>query len=109
VAGDVRNSEHFLIPVKIIRSDHRSHAFFSLILLANRFNSAYDLMLNTGKWSGGDTSKGRRLFCVVEKCKIIGLQKFPPQKERAVRGIGVPSFLWLLLHKADSTKFYRLL
>jgi hypothetical protein len=28
-----------------------------LILLANRFNSAYYLLLNTGEWSGGEASK----------------------------------------------------
>jgi hypothetical protein len=31
---------------------------FPLILLANRFNTPYYLWLNTGEWSGGETSGG---------------------------------------------------
>jgi hypothetical protein len=48
------------------KNDRQSGYDFFLILLANRFNSAYYLLLNTGDWSGGETSSGCRLLGVVE-------------------------------------------
>jgi hypothetical protein len=47
---------YFLIFVKVIPNDQWSYCDLFLIVLANRFNSAYYLLLNTGKWSGGETS-----------------------------------------------------
>jgi len=46
-----------------------------LILLANRFNSPYYLLLNAGEWSGGETSSGCRWLGVVETRQIVGLRK----------------------------------
>jgi hypothetical protein len=47
---------YFFIVVKVIKGD-QNRAFDSfLIFLAKRFNSAYDLLLNTGLWSGGESS-----------------------------------------------------
>jgi hypothetical protein len=51
-----RLPDYFFTGVKVISNDHKSPFDFFLILLANRFNSAYYLLLNTGKWSGGETS-----------------------------------------------------
>jgi hypothetical protein len=51
-----RLPDYFFTGVKVIRNDQKSPFDFFLISLANRFNSAYYLLLNTGKWSGGETS-----------------------------------------------------
>jgi hypothetical protein len=52
-----RLPDYFFTDVKVIWNDHQSSFDFFLISLANRFNSAYYLLLNTGKRSGGETSK----------------------------------------------------
>jgi len=49
--------QYFLILVKVIGCDHGSYFVYFLISLAKRFNSAYYLLLNAGRWSGGETSK----------------------------------------------------
>jgi hypothetical protein len=49
---------NFLTALKLYGYDHRSGYESLLILLAKRFNTAYDLLLNTGLWSGGETSSG---------------------------------------------------
>jgi len=54
-------SGYFFILVKAICNDHRSRFDFLLILLANRFNSAYYLVLNTGNHSGIETSKQEKV------------------------------------------------
>jgi hypothetical protein len=78
---------YFFICVKVIRNDRWSRYDFLLILLANRFNSAYYLLLNTGKWSGGETSKRlTSLLGVVETRQIVGLRKFPQRMHTAVGG-----------------------
>ena len=51
-----RLPSYFLILVKVIRNDQRSYFDLLLIFLAKRFNTAYYLLLNTGDWSGGETS-----------------------------------------------------
>jgi hypothetical protein len=52
---------YFFYFVKVIviwiTSKRASYDSF-LILLAKRFNTAYYLLLITGNWSGGETSKG---------------------------------------------------
>jgi len=58
MGGGLGGVGHFLIPVKVTFNDRGSCCDFFQIVVANRFNSAYDLRLNTGKWSGGETSKG---------------------------------------------------
>jgi len=45
--------------LKLSAHDRRSRCVFFLISLANRFNSAYDLLLHNRDWSGGETSKVR--------------------------------------------------
>jgi hypothetical protein len=71
-----RLPHYFFTGVKVIRNDLKSPFDFFLILLANRFNSAYYLLLNTGKWSGGETSKAIGYGClgVVETRQIVGLR-----------------------------------
>jgi hypothetical protein len=49
---------NFLTALKLCRHDLKSCYECLLIFLANRFNTAYDLLLNTGNWSGGETSSG---------------------------------------------------
>ena len=46
---------YFFIYVKVIQNDQQSPYDFFLIFLANRFNRPYYRLLNTGKWSGGET------------------------------------------------------
>ena len=53
----VRLPSYFLICVKVILNDLQSYSDCFLIFLAKRFNTAYYLVLNTGDWSGGETSK----------------------------------------------------
>jgi hypothetical protein len=63
--------------LKLSGNDQWSGYDFFLIPLANRFNSAYYLLLNTGKWSGGETrNRLKRLSGVVETRQIAGLLKF---------------------------------
>ena len=54
--------ENFLTTLNLYEYDPRSHYECFLIFLAKRFNTAYDLLLITGDWSGGETSK------VVDVC-----------------------------------------
>jgi len=49
--------DYFFIFVKVIENDQGSYYDSFLILLAKRFNSAYYLLLDTGKASGGEASK----------------------------------------------------
>jgi hypothetical protein len=68
---------YFFIFVKVIENDQGSYYDSFLILLAKRFNSAYYLLLDTGKASGGEASKvWLTLSRVVEKRQIHGLPKF---------------------------------
>ena len=48
---------NFLTTLNLSEYDRRSYSESSLIFLAKRFNTAYDLLLITGDWSGGETSK----------------------------------------------------
>ncbi|MGO9085768.1 MAG: hypothetical protein ACLQBK_11115 [Candidatus Sulfotelmatobacter sp.] len=71
---------YFFIFVKVIENDQGSYYDSFLILLAKRFNSAYYLLLDTGKASGGEASKvWLTLSRVVEKRQIHGLLKFTPR------------------------------
>jgi hypothetical protein len=47
----------------------RASLTFSLIFVANRFNTPYYLGLNTGEWSGGETNK------VVDVCGCGGYRQ----------------------------------
>ncbi|SPF31647.1 hypothetical protein SBA1_100094 [Candidatus Sulfotelmatobacter kueseliae] len=80
-----RLPDYFFIPVKVIQHDHWSHYDSFLIPLAKRFNSAYYLLLNTGRVFGVESSQVRlTLSRVVEKRQIHGLPKFTPQCSCAV-------------------------
>jgi len=76
---------YFFICVKVIWNDYESPYDFFLISLANRFNTAYYRLLNTGKWSGGETSKHRLTFSWVwwkrAKCRA---PKFTQRTHAAV-------------------------
>jgi hypothetical protein len=67
---------YFFIFVKVIRdrqNDQWSYYDFFLILLANRFNSAYYLLLDTGNWSGGETSIWLTFVeCSGKRAKLSG-------------------------------------
>ena len=56
VAGVVTGYSFILVKVIVEGAKIRRWTYELLqILVANRFNSAYYLVLNTGNWSGGET------------------------------------------------------
>lgn len=60
---------NFFIFVKVIAAcpdDHWSYYDSFLIYVAKRFNTAYYLLRNAGRWSGGETRSGCRWLGVVE-------------------------------------------
>jgi hypothetical protein len=102
----------FLLLLKLPWFDRESCFDCLLILLANRFNSAYYLLLITGKWSGGETSKasGWTFFGVVETRQIFGLRKFMLRAHTVARTEESLLFWGAFLpHLVNATEFYRLL
>src|SRR5215475_12724493 len=59
-------------------SGHVSEPF--LIFLAKRFNTAYDLLLITGDWSGGETSKWLTFVRCGGNRQIVGPRSSPQRQ-----------------------------
>ena len=80
-------------------------------MLANHFNSAYYLLLITGNWSGGETSKGLTLLGCgrkAPKCrapKVLAADVSREQELRSLFYFGSGSSA----HRETQPNFYRLL
>jgi hypothetical protein len=86
-------------------NDRRSYCDFFLISLAKRFNTAYYLLLNTAKWSGGETRGRVDVGCVVETRQIVGLRSSHSER---FRGWGIeesfPFWKYLPQHFINATE-----
>src|SRR5215831_13284891 len=78
-SSDEGDQNNFLTALKLCRYDLRSRYESLLILLAKRFNTAYDLLLNTGVWSGGETSSGLMFVRCGGNAPNCRTPKFPRQ------------------------------
>jgi hypothetical protein len=89
-----------------VGGDRRSYYESFLIYLANRFNSAYYLLLIAGEWSGGETSGWLTLLGVWwKRAKLSGSEVHAA--EAIPRWRTEESFLFLeyfLLHIVDATE-----
>lgn len=78
----------------------------SLIFLAKRFNTAYDLLLDAGNWSGGETSEWLRLLGVVETSAKLSDSRCFPRRIRTHTGTpgSFPFGNKFPLHEIDATQ-----
>ncbi len=91
--------------LKLPSHDHGSRFDSLLILLAKRFNTAYYLLLNTGEWSGGETSKWLTFVGCGGKSAKLSDSRSSRSSSSLRSGRGVFFFLEvILLHIGDATK-----
>ena len=90
---DTRCRVNSLTALNLSEYDHRSHSESVLIFLAKRFNTAYDLLLITGDWSGGETSKWLTFVRCGGNAPNCRTPKFPAEPAPADGDCGVFSIL----------------